>query len=131
MSKENPESNHQDDSNELSDIDAEWQALNRVSKESREAAQDIDAESHSEALIAEAIRGELKAMFLPFSDRLLMMPDSYPEKRLLMNVAMALGMLLSPQELHKDRSRMYLSIEPLQKALDEVLERYRRLSGLS
>jgi hypothetical protein len=128
MSRENPENNHQDDSSELSDIDAEWQALNRVSKESRQAANDIDAESQSESLIAEAVRGELKEMLMSFSDRLLMLPDSHTEKLLLTNVTEALGLLLSPKEWRSDRSRMKLAIEPLEAALKEARERYKRFS---
>jgi hypothetical protein len=128
MSRENPESNHQDDSSELSDIDAEWQALNRVSKESRQAANDIDAESQSESLIAEAVRGELKEMLMSFSDRLLMLPDSDTEKLLLINITEALGLLLSPKEWRSDRSRMKLAIEPLEAALKEARERYKRFS---
>lgn len=129
MPKEIPE-NFEPNDEHLSDVGAEWEALNKVSKESNEAAQDIDAESQSEALIAEAIRGELKEMLMLFSDRLLMMPDSHPEKRLLSNVTEALGLLLTPKHLRSDLSRMKLASQPLEAAHKEVEERYRRLAGL-
>jgi hypothetical protein len=128
MSKEKREQ-FEPDSEDLADVGAEWNALTRGSTESKEAAERIPAEAHGDAIIAEAIRAELKEMLMHFSDQLLLVPETYPERRLLMDVTEALGILLSPKELRSDISRMKLALGPLAKALDDVEKRYNQLSG--
>lgn len=128
MSKEKPEQ-FEPNSGDLDDVGAEWNALNRGSSESKDAAKDIAAEGESDAIIAETIRAELKEMLVHFSDRLLLMPETYPERRLLIDVEEALGILLSPREWQSDLSRMRLAFRALVRARDDVEERYKRLSG--
>jgi hypothetical protein len=128
MSKEKPDQ-FEPDSDDLNDVGAEWNALNRGSRESKDAAKDIAAEAESDAIIAETIRAELKEMLMHFSDRLLLVPETYRERRLLMDVTEALGILLSPGEWQSDLSRMRLAFRALVRARDDVEKRYKRLSG--
>jgi hypothetical protein len=128
MSKEKPEQ-FEPNSDDLADVGAEWNALSRGSSESKDAAKDIAADAESDAIIAETIRAELKEMLMHFSDKLLLIPETYPERRLLIDVTDALGILLSPKEWRSDLRRMKLASGPLAQALDDVEKRYERLSG--